>query len=821
MDSATTFDSGTYSVSEVNDSSYTATYSGDCDVNGSVTVTPGSVKSCTITNEEKPTHLTVKKIVINHGQNKSVNDFGPFTVDAQPVVLDASNLVDSGVHSVAETVDPNYTQTFSANCANGSITLTAGDNETCTITNEEKLATVVVHKVVINHGLSNDATHFAPYKVGTTEVILDAVTTIDSGTYSVTEVNDTNYTATYSGDCDENGSVTVTPGSEKSCTITNEEKPAKLIVTKVVVTDNGGTAVVSSFPLSVDATSVTSGDTNTFNSGAHVVSEVGSPGYTAVISGDCDANGNVNLVPDTTKTCTITNDDKAPSLTLVKEVKNDNGGTAIATDWNLSASGPTSISGDGGVVSGATFSAGTYTLSESTGPAGYVAGQWTCVGGTQEANTITLALGQSATCTIVNDDQPGILRVIKLLPNDNGGTATVDQFFFSVNGGLAMQFEVDGQNDMTVNAGVYSIVETTPMTGYAVSYNNCSQVVVANGGEATCTVTNDDQPAHLILVKHVVNNNGGTATISNFTPSINNGAAVWGDNTLNAGQYIASETNLPGYTASVWGGDCAADGSVTLVPGETKTCEITNDDIAPRLTVIKHVINDSGDVALASDFTMVLTGTNLSSNNFAGSEAGVTITLNAGSYTANELVSNGYVKTLSADCSGTIAVGETKTCTITNNDIPHPTRTQGFWQTHTTYTTGIFNQFVGGITIGGKVINTPAKLFAGFYSNLSKTSTGAKRTQLDQARMQMLQQWLAAKLNCQAFGCSGTTQTLLANAATAWTGTDRNLILSYASQLDAYNNSNDALSISGQGKATPGTSQTTASSAFVFWNVLP
>jgi hypothetical protein len=28
----------------------------------------------------------------------------------------------------------------------------------------------------------------------------------------------------------------------------------------------------------------------------------------------------------------------------------------------------------------------------------------------------------------------------------------------------------------------------------------------------------------------------------------------------------------------------------------------------------------------------------------------------------------GYTKSLSADCSGTIADGETKTCTITNDD---------------------------------------------------------------------------------------------------------------------------------------------------------
>ena len=91
----------------------------------------------------------------------------------------------------------------------------------------------------------------------------------------------------------------------------------------------------------------------------------------------------------------------------MKTVTNDNGGTAAATDWTLTATGPTPICGrdrerrrDERVVS-----AGTYTLTE-TGPAGYTAWAWSCVGGTQTGSSIALALGQSATCTITNDDQP-------------------------------------------------------------------------------------------------------------------------------------------------------------------------------------------------------------------------------------------------------------------------------------------------------------------------------------------------------------------------------------------------------------------------------
>src|SRR5205814_6816245 len=104
--------------------------------------------------------------------------------------------------------------------------------------------------------------------------------------------------------------------------------------------------------------------------------------------------------------------------------------------------------------------------------------------------------------------------------------------------------------------------------------------------------------------------------------------------------------------------------------GETKTCTITNDDQAATLTVIKHVINNDGGLKNASDFTMNVTGSNVQpSATFAGAEApGTTVTLNAGSYSVNEAAVSGYTKTLGADCSGTIANGETKTCTITNDD---------------------------------------------------------------------------------------------------------------------------------------------------------
>ncbi len=74
---------------------------------------------------------------------------------------------------------------------------------------------------------------------------------------------------------------------------------------------------------------------------------------------------------------------------------------------NNTANGPTSISGAGFVTSEATnqFTAGTYTLSESSGPSGYSASAWSCTGDvTNVDNLITLGIGQNSTCTIINND---------------------------------------------------------------------------------------------------------------------------------------------------------------------------------------------------------------------------------------------------------------------------------------------------------------------------------------------------------------------------------------------------------------------------------
>ena len=111
--------------------------------------------------------------------------------------------------------------------------------------------------------------------------------------------------------------------------------------------------------------------------------------------------------------------------------------------------------------------------------------------------------------------------------------------------------------------------------------------------------------------------------------------------------------------------------TITLSSGQNVTCTINNNDIAPHLIVIKHVINDNGGSALASSFSTTITGVTTATPTAAGVESpGVdNILTSVGAYSIDEGAHIGYDKTLSADCSSTIALGQTKTCTITNNDI--------------------------------------------------------------------------------------------------------------------------------------------------------
>jgi len=67
-----------------------------------------------------------------------------------------------------------------------------------------------------------------------------------------------------------------------------------------------------------------------------------------------------------------------------------------------------------------------------------------------------------------------------------------------------------------------------------------------------------------------------------------------------------------------------------------------------------------------------VTGNSPSPNNFHGSTSGTSVSLQAGNYKVIEPTVSGYATTYSPGCSGSIMVGETVNCIVTNEEIPPP-----------------------------------------------------------------------------------------------------------------------------------------------------
>src|SRR5262249_43011697 len=138
--------------------------------------------------------------------------------------------------------------------------------------------------------------------------------------------------------------ITIEKNNVTTCTFTNDPGPGTVTVIKKMINDNGGTATADQYTLKVGSTTVINGTQTSIPVGKYVVSESGpTAGYAASFSGDCDAQGNLTVQSGQAYTCTITNNDIAPKLTLSKSVTNDNGGGASVTDFTLTATGPTTI----------------------------------------------------------------------------------------------------------------------------------------------------------------------------------------------------------------------------------------------------------------------------------------------------------------------------------------------------------------------------------------------------------------------------------------------------------------------------------------------
>lgn len=170
-----------------------------------------------------------------------------------------------------------------------------------------------------------------------------------------------------------------------------------------------------------------------------------------------------------------------------------------------------------------------------------------------------------------------------------------------------------------------------------------------------------------------------------------------------------------------------------------------------------------------------------------------------------------------------LASGATVTCTYVN-ETTLTTRTQGFWATHTALANSVWSTVSA---TDASLCSTPItaipgagtnQLMGGFWAGISQTTfttTGKKRSNLDQARMQMLQQYVAAVLNHYKFGAG--SDAMLATARAAYCANNPTAIQNQVGILGSFNSSGDS------GIFTPGASATAKESRYEanipFWNV--
>ncbi|WP_421712349.1 hypothetical protein, partial [Alteromonas abrolhosensis] len=175
--------------------------------------------------------------------------------------------------------------------------------------------------------------------------------------------------------------------------------------------------------------------------------------------------------------CTITNNDIAPTLTLTKLVINDEGGIAGANDFNISVGGIVVLSGETN-----NYAANTPLAINETLLADYIfvsiTGDAKCpaaLGG-----LVSLDEGENLVCTITNNDvidPPAEIRLtlLKDVINDNGGNQ-LDTAWTLRASGPVVRSGIEGSAAVTnsvVLPGIYTLSESGP-GGYIASGWSCA-----------------------------------------------------------------------------------------------------------------------------------------------------------------------------------------------------------------------------------------------------------------------------------------------------------------------------------------------------------
>ena len=401
------------------------------------------------------------------------------------------------------------------------------------------------------------------------------------------------------------------------------------------------------------------------------------------------SNGRIQVAAGRSTTCTVHN--ATAKVTLVKSVTNDDGGTATAAQWTLHAGGFSGTSGQSFWVK----PGDTLALSESGGPSGYGAGpsSLTCSDAPGQVTSVTPTAGASVTCTFVNDDEPASLALTKILAQGDSGSQTPASDFTltatpqSITG-QATESGAGGYPARSVKAGTYLLTESGP-TGYTPGTWNCTggtmggstgaqTVTVANGGAASCSITNTAIMPTLTLVKDKeAGTTGSTTPATAWTLTANGPTMIAGStgstgasgvtgHPVPIGTYALSESGpTDGWTASDWvctggattGGTKAAR-TVTIDLGQNVICTITNTAKPAHLSLDKDARSNG-------------TGTTLGDTAWTLAYDGPATADGAGGVTRTEVPIGNYTLTESGPTAGWTAAAWTCTRAVPGGTAPH------------------------------------------------------------------------------------------------------------------------------------------------------
>jgi hypothetical protein len=489
---------------------------------------------------------------------------------------------------------------------------------------------------------------------------------------------------------------------------------ATLTVVKFPDNHHGGNLEPADFQLLVDGQPQDQNVAAKVTADVHVVSEVEVPGYelSAISCTDDDTlapvandSGSVKLSARQRVTCEVINHDIAPTITLHKAVQNNNGGSAIPSDFHLTLDGIEVTQGTAVEVDANS----PITVSEEGAVAGYAPTSVVCTsdvpGSPNDGLTVlgdgsldvTLSLAENLDCTITNHDTAPGLTVIKTVVTNDGGNEGAGDFPLQVNGD-----PVTTGTPVPYTAGVALSLTETGKPGYtatlitcvssdAASTNNYSTplpdpaalgtVTLAPGESVVCTITNDDVAAAVTVQKVVV---GGPRVPADFQMTLggNNVAQDTAIPVLANTSLEVSEVADPAYDMSSVVCTDKVTGQPLVNPlvldeGQNAQCIVTNTFKAARsttITVVKNVTNNSGGTLGPADFQLQIDGVNALQD--------TPIEVSAGPHEISETAKTGYAQTsivcidsaskATVDVGGTItlATGQQVVCTVSNDDIP-------------------------------------------------------------------------------------------------------------------------------------------------------